>query len=143
MITSLSFDGVDLSAVFISGIASMIVGFLWYSPALFGKMWVQESGMTPEKLAEAKKKGMSKIYFMTFIAALVTAYALAVFIDNVGVTNTFQVIQISFWLWLGFMATLKFTDKLFQGTSTKLLFLDWGHNLVSMLLMGIIIVSMK
>ncbi len=38
------FQDVNLVAVLVCGVMTMVVGFLWYSPALFAKPWVKEMG---------------------------------------------------------------------------------------------------
>ena len=51
---------INLLAVLVCGIASMIVGSLWHSKFLFGDAFIKASGMdigmTPEKMAEIQKK---------------------------------------------------------------------------------------
>ena len=51
---------INLIAVLLAAVAMMAVGFFWYSPKGFGKQWMQLSGITPDKISEAKKKGMGK-----------------------------------------------------------------------------------
>ena len=41
----------NLLAVIVAGIASFILGGLWYSPMLFGKAWQREAGLSDEQLA--------------------------------------------------------------------------------------------
>ena len=38
----------NLLAILVAAIATMIVGFLWYSPLLFAKPWMREMGCDPE-----------------------------------------------------------------------------------------------
>jgi hypothetical protein len=52
------FMDVNLWAVLVSGLATMAVGFLWYSPLLFAKPWVVLMGYDPNdqaKMAEMRK----------------------------------------------------------------------------------------
>ena len=42
-------------AVVAAAAVSMVIGAAWYSPLLFGKLWMKLSGMTEMQLAEAKK----------------------------------------------------------------------------------------
>ena len=105
-----------------AGIASMIVGFIWYGP-LFGKAWMKMTG----KKEMGDKKDMPKTYAILFVASLVSAYVLSV----LGPT-----MQIAFWIWLGFQATLLLHTVLFEGKSWNLYFLTAGHQLVSLLAMS-------
>ncbi len=40
-------------AVLVAAVVSMVIGALWYSPVLFGKLWMKYSGLSDKKLAEA------------------------------------------------------------------------------------------
>jgi len=48
----------NLLAVLVAAISTMVVGFLWYSPILFAKPWMREMGYDPDD--EAKTKEMQK-----------------------------------------------------------------------------------
>jgi biotin transporter BioY len=43
---------IDWIAVVVSVIASMALGFIWYSKFAFLKMWQEDTGMTDEKMRE-------------------------------------------------------------------------------------------
>ena len=115
-------QNINWVGVISAGVASMIVGFIWYGP-LFGKMWMKLTG----KKEMADKKEMPKTYAIIFIASLITAYVLSV----LGPT-----MQTAFWVWLGFQATLLLHSVLFEGKSWNLYFLNAGHQLVSLLAMS-------
>lgn len=46
-------DDIDWIAVVVSVIASMALGFIWYSKFAFLKQWQEDTGMTDEKMKEA------------------------------------------------------------------------------------------
>jgi hypothetical protein len=64
-------------AVLAAGVASMILGALWYSPALFGKAWSTASGVTE---AQAKSANMAKTLGAAFVLAVIGAAAFAMFL---------------------------------------------------------------
>ncbi len=39
---------VNYLAVLVAAIVGMVVGFIWYSPKVFGKMWMKLSGVNPK-----------------------------------------------------------------------------------------------
>ena len=43
---------IDWIALVVSVIASMALGFIWYSKFAFLKMWQEDTGMTDEKMRE-------------------------------------------------------------------------------------------
>ncbi|OOG70394.1 DUF1761 domain-containing protein [Flavobacterium sp. A45] len=54
-------------AVFVSALATLVVGFIWYNPKVFGTAWMKETGLTEEELA---KGNMLKIFGLTYIFSL-------------------------------------------------------------------------
>jgi hypothetical protein len=127
---------VNYTAVIVAAVVSYIVGALWYSPILFGKLWMKLSGFTKKNAEKAKKKGMTKNYIVAFIAALITAYVLAWFIGAVGGPY-----GTAFWIWLGFIVTTLINNVLWKGESVQLFFLNIAHYLVSLLIMAAVITA--
>jgi hypothetical protein len=54
-------------AIFVSALATLVVGFVWYHPKVFGTAWMKETGLTEEELA---KGNMLKIFGLTYIFSL-------------------------------------------------------------------------
>ena len=132
------FENVNFVAVFFCGVASMIIGSLWYSKALFGNAWMQLSGIS-EKDIEAGKKEMPKTYGLMFVASLVMACVLAIFANYAGVADMRSGAVLGFWAWLGFVATVTFTGVLFERKPMNLYFIQAGYQLVTLVVMGAII----
>ena len=133
---------VNYLAVLASGVASMILGYLWYGP-LFGKMWIALSGMSPDKIEAAKAKGMTTSYALMFVGSLVMAYILshalvfaASFLGTEGVNAG---LMTGFWNWLGFIAPVTLGSVLWEGKSWKLWLLNNAYYLVLLLIMGVIL----
>ena len=53
------FMGVNLWAVLASAVATMVAGFVWYSPALFAKPWTILMGYDPNDKAKMDEMRMS------------------------------------------------------------------------------------
>ena len=63
------FMGVNLWAVLGAAVATMVIGFLWYSPALLAKPWMLAMGYDPEdkaRIAEMQKTAGPK-YGISFL----------------------------------------------------------------------------
>jgi len=133
---------VNYFAVVVSGIAHMIIGFLWYGP-IFGKEWMSLVGMTKEKMEKAKKEGMEKKYLVSFFLSLLMAYALEHFIwfTAPGATTLTIGIKSALWVWVGFIATNSASSYLFSAENKplKLYLLDNGYMLTSLIAMGAIL----
>lgn len=129
---------VNLVAVLGAAVVSMIVGYLWYSPMLFGKQWMKLMGLTDAKM-EAAKKEMGKMYALSFSAALVTGYILGMVVKMAYSTTAVGGMKVGFGVWLGFVAPVQMTEVLFGGKSWNLYYLNTGYQLVSAMLMGAIL----
>jgi hypothetical protein len=131
---------VNFVAVLLAAIVSMVVGFLWYSPMLFGKPWAKLMGFTAESLKKAQKT-MGPMYALSFVAALVTAYVLSHVMTLSE--NTFHYarmatgVSTAFWVWLGFVAPVQLTDVIFGGKKWNLFFINSGYQLASLVVMGV------
>ena len=141
MIGTGSFAGINFVAVFVAAIATMVLGFLWYSPILFATPWMRLMGYDPNdkaKLAEMQK-GAGKTYGVAFIASLVSAIVLAKIIDISSVNTILYGIKIGFAMWLGFVATVQLTGALFSKQPIKLFLINTGYQLICFLAMGAIL----
>ncbi len=133
---------VNYFAVLLAAIVSMVVGFLWYSPFLLGKPWMKEMGYTPDSIKKAQKE-MGKLYALSFIVALITAYVLS-HVMTLSM-NFFQTSELStalntaFWMWLGFVMPVQVTNTIFSDKNWKLFGINTGHQLTSLVVMAITI----
>lgn len=123
---------VNWLAVIVAALAGFAVGGLWYGP-LFGKAWMQEVGMTDEKM---KSANMGKIYGGALLLNLVAAFSLSMFIGK-GDMN--------FGVFAGFMTGLTFVAMalgvtyLFEQRSLKLWLINAGYQTVIFTVMGAIL----
>ena len=130
---------INYLAVSVAAVVSMGLGALWYSPMLFGKQWMALSGLSSEKMDAMKAKGMTTGYAIGFVGSLVMAYVLAHFVQIAGATDISGALQLGFWVWLGFVATVMLGAVLWEGKSWNLYFLNAGYHLVSLLIMSSIL----
>src|SRR6186713_1887824 len=59
---------VNYLAVIAAAVATFLLGGLWYSPALFGKVWQREAGVSEEQM---KNANMAMIFGLTFVLSLI------------------------------------------------------------------------
>src|SRR6476620_10806140 len=57
----------------VAAFATLVVGFIWYNPKVFGGIWMRETGITPD--AE-KSPNMALMLIMSFIYAFFIAFIL-------------------------------------------------------------------
>ncbi len=62
---------VNYLAILAATFSTLVVGFIWYNPKVFGTIWMRESGMTEEK---AKGANMFKVFGLTILFSLFIAF---------------------------------------------------------------------
>ena len=131
----------NLLAVLVAAISTMVVGFLWYSPILFAKPWMREMGYDPDDKAKTKEmqKSAGPAYLGSFIASLVSAFILALFFHWLHVKSLNLGLLVAFHVWLGFVATVQLSGVLFMKQSLKLFAMNTGYQLACYLSMGAIL----
>lgn len=136
---------VNYLAVLLAAVASMVIGFIWYSQMVLGKPWMKEKGFSAESLKKAQKE-MGKWYAVSFVAALITAYVLShviVMSENYFRYPSLQTgLTSAVWMWIGFIMPVQLTATIFGDKNFKLFGIDTGYQLVSILAMGAVLGSM-
>ena len=135
------FHNLNLLAVLVAALSTMVVGFLWYSPILFAKPWMREMGYDPNDKAKVQEmqKSAGPAYFASLLASVVTAFILALFFYEMHVQSIHIGLLIAFHVWLGFVATVQLTGVLFMKQSMKLFAINTGYQLACYLAMGAIL----
>src|SRR5258708_29127030 len=130
--------GVNLLAVLVAAIATMVVGFLWYSPILFARPWMVLMGYNPDDKSalDEMRKGAGKNYAVAFVLGVISALVLGKIIQVTTVNTGLYGLKIAFAVWLGFLTTVQFTAVFFSKKPFKLYAIDTGYQLVSYLAMG-------
>lgn len=130
---------VNLWAVLLATLSSMVVGSIWYAKSVYGNTWMKLAKVDEKKM---EKSGMMPIV-ITLIVSFVTAYVLAhvTFLSNNFFHNSFMqdALTTAFWLWLGLVAARFITHDAFEGRPMKLTLLNIAHELVTLLVMAVII----
>jgi hypothetical protein len=70
---------VNLVAVLLCGVSSLVLGGVWYSPLLFAKPWQRSAGLSDEA---AKSGNPAVIFGGAFVLSLIAAYVFAMFLGN-------------------------------------------------------------
>ena len=129
-------------AIVVAAVASMILGFLWYSPLLFAKAWAREMGydLNDKAKMDEMRKSAGPAYAGSLAASLLSSFTLALILHGMRAESLHFGMMASFHIWLGFVATVQFTGALFAKQSMKLFAINTGYQLVCYLVMGAILV---
>ena len=121
-------------AIGVSALSSFVLGGLWYSPLLFGSAWMKETGITEE---DAKNQNMAKVFGFAFIASLVIAFNLAIFLGNSSTLATGTLY--GFLAGFGWVAMSFGINDLFEQRSFKLFAINAGYHTIGFTIMGAIL----
>ena len=125
---------VNYLAVIAAAVATFALGGLWYSPALFGKAWQREAGVSEEKM---KTANMALIFGLTFVLSLIAAWVFALFLGPRP--------PMALGLGAGFSAGLCWVaaslgiNYLFERKSLKLWLINGGYHTLQFTIIGLIL----
>ena len=127
---------VDISwlAVIVAAVVKFLIGWGWYSPALFGKQWQELNKMT----AADVQAGMVPALIAEAIGDLIMAYILARFVGHYGFGFGIGIL-VGFMAWLGFVATVLANQVFYERKPQQLVVINGGYILVSLVIMGAIV----
>ena len=128
-------------AVLLAFIASMVIGFVWYLPAVLGNKWMAAIGKTEEDLKNIS--GGAGIWVPMMVAAALTAILLAVLISKLGLDNALAGGFFALVLALVFRAGGHVIHNGFAGRPVAVTLIDSGHDLLAMTVAGTIIGAMS
>jgi len=119
-------------AVLVAAIASFLLGGIWYSNALFGRVWQREAGVTDEKL---KQGNMAKIFGFAFILAFLAAWNFANFLGpRPPVAFATLVGASAGLLWVAGGLGIQY---LFERRSLKLFLINGGYHTLQFAIIGL------
>lgn len=125
---------VNYLAVLIAAVANYVIATIWYA-AIFGKVWQKLTGITDMKPAPMN-------IVLVFIGSLFLSFVLyhaIVFGDAyLKVSGIAGGIMCGFFNWLGFIAPVTLSTKLYEKKPWGLWLLDNGFWLTSLIVMGVI-----
>jgi hypothetical protein len=160
---------INFLALLLAALSTLVVGFIWYNPKVFGTIWMKESGMTEEKM---KGANMALIFGMSFFYAFLISMVIQMLvihqmgaISMVGGFNEISSAKPSFTAFMTdygdafrtfkhgafhglitgifFAIPLVGTSALYERRSWKYTLISGGYWTVCFMIMGGIICSMK
>jgi len=137
----MTFSGVNYLAIVLAAVAAWLAGAGWYMA--LGKTWMAALAMTPEKMQAAKSEPGAWLPFLyAFVAELIMAWTLAGLLGHIGALSLRNGIVSAAFCWLGFVMAAMLVNNSFAKRDWRLLWIDGGHWLLVLLLMGAIIGGM-
>lgn len=126
-------DNINYYAVVVSALLAFAVGGLWYSPFLFGKMWLEEMLLKAEDIRQKPS-----VFIVSLVFSLIAVFIIA---DLLGPKpELIHAITISGLIGAVVFLALGITYQ-FSNRSLRHLLIDGGYHLVIFTLFGLILGS--
>jgi hypothetical protein len=128
---------INYVALGLAAIAWFVVGSLWYSSLLFGRQWMELSGMNPGTPAAL----MMPVWKVAaeFMKGLVVAYVLARLLAGSGATGWKPAVSLGIWLWIGFPLVILASSVMWQNVPWALAGIHAGDWLTKIVVMSFIL----
>jgi hypothetical protein len=130
---------INIWAVLLATLSSMVVGSIWYTPKVFGNYWMRVGKVTPGSDSKDAVKPILITLLASFVTAVVLAGAAALSQHFYGGNFLANSLITAVILWAGFTASRFITHDAFEGRPAGLTLLNCVHELVTLLVMALII----
>lgn len=125
----------NFGLILLATVLQFILGALWYSPLMFGKVWMsvmEVSNYSKEEL-QKMQKSMMPFYGVQIILTLITTFVLA---NNLAFNNLTGAAAYgyAFFMWFGYMMPVAVSSVIFGSTKRKF----WAKQIGIMLGMELI-----
>lgn len=122
-------------SIIVATVVYFVLGALWYSPVLFGNIWMKLRNLDKETMEQPNPI----IYLYSFILQFIGVVSLALFITALGVDSAGNGALIGLGAGAGFVFSLAGATGIFTEVPMKLHFLDNGYHVVGLVLAGLIL----
>ncbi|MDB5052679.1 MAG: hypothetical protein JWM44_729 [Bacilli bacterium] len=123
-------------AVIVSMVATLAIGFVWYSPILFKNIWMKLVGLRKENIQGKAAGALIGALILSFVINFIVAILLQLTHSK----------DLSDGIWIGIFAALIViisigVNFLFERRSQKLFWITAGYNIITILVATIILAS--
>ncbi|MFJ6280388.1 Protein of unknown function [Arthrobacter subterraneus] len=130
---------INVLAVIIATLSTMLVGTVWYTPRVFGNYWMRTAKVNPSGEAKDALKPILITLVVSFISAWVLAGSAAIAQEFYGGNFLVNTLVTAVILWAGFTASRFVTHDAFEGRPAGLTVLNSAHELVTFVVMALVI----
>jgi predicted CDP-diglyceride synthetase/phosphatidate cytidylyltransferase len=132
---------INIVAVIVATFAAVVIGAVWFNaPFAFNTLWLKGIGKTKEQVA-AQASPVSIV--AAILGGLLTALALSVFMDWMGVKTLVSGALVGLLCAVAFAPNLAIIKDLFEGRPRSLSLINAGQDVVILVVMGGIIGGMQ
>lgn len=126
-------------AVILATLSSMVVGSIWYTPKVFGTRWAKLAGVDMNRPGASALVPILVTLLVSFVTAWVLAGAITIAWSFYEGSYLIAALFTAVIMWAGFTAARFITHDAFEGRPSNLTVLNIAHELVTLVVMGLII----
>jgi len=130
---------INLYGVLLGGVASMVIGALYYADGVFGKQWKRLARIDHQRFNKEMPLIMPGLFVAAFVTTFVVAYFSFLYRQFFNATWMNSAVLTALVLWFGVSATSLFIHNSLEQKPSKLTYIALGNRLLSMLAMGLIV----
>lgn len=130
---------INIWAVVLATLSTLLVGSLWYTPKVFGTYWMAKAKVDRDAAASRGIWPILVTVVVSFITAWVLAGATAIAHNFYQGTFLADALITAVLLWAGFTAARVITHDAFEARPAGLTVVNIAHELVTVLVMALII----
>lgn len=131
----MDFSALNHIAVLAAALSMFVLGGLWYSPVLLGKVWMKANGFTA---ADLQRGSPLRIFGLSLVCAVIMAYDLAMFLSGPGTTAAWGATA-GFLAGFGWVALSVTMIAQFERRPAAYVLVNGGYVTVSFTVMGAIL----
>lgn len=128
---------VNYLAVLFAVLSTLILGFIWYSMAIFGTRWAGLVGLKKKDMEN--QKGMGLTFGLMIAGAAVSAIMLSVFMQATSTRGFVEGATMGFLIGIAFRVTAHIMHNGFARRNHELTVIDGMHDAIQLAIMGAII----
>ena len=117
--------------------AAVVVSSVWYSPFLFGKQWMELSGISSTATGNSAIPAWKML--LDLVRELVVIYVLARLINGLQIIDWKGATKLGFWVWLGFPVQMLVGASLWDNKPWMLDLIHAGDWLMKMFVIALIL----
>jgi hypothetical protein len=124
---------VNYLAALVAMVAAMVIGAVYYMPAVAGRVWMNAIGKTPEDLKAANRPAL---YIVTAVLAFLQAVTISAVCGWAGADGVADGALIGLLLWIGMAVPVISVTFIFEGRKRINHLISGGYYLISLVVMG-------
>jgi hypothetical protein len=123
----------NLWAVLVAAVTAFLVGGAWYAPAVFGRIWQKEAGLSDEQL---RARNAAMMFGGSFLLSLLAAAVFGMFLGPHPAPEL--AIGAGFAAGFAWVAASFGINYLFEARSVKLFLINGGYHTVQFTAYGVV-----